>query len=118
MRLFNKLPGYVRAAPGLERVVLLHMPWIFTVGAALFMAPSILLRLDIWWDLHPLRRDAIISIVDIYATGGFILYCNLVIATTIGAFVVLVMKGPAYVADAYPLIDADTPAGARRWGRA
>ena len=27
----------------------------------------------------------------------------------IAAFIVVVMKGPAYVADAYPLNDSDTP---------
>jgi hypothetical protein len=29
----------------------------------------------------------------------------------LSAFIVMVMKGPAYVADAYPLSDADKPAG-------
>jgi hypothetical protein len=28
----------------------------------------------------------------------------------IGAFIVMLSKGPAYVADAYPLIDSDKPA--------
>ena len=111
MNLFNRLPGYVSSAPGLERVVLARMPMIFCIGVTLLMMPSLLLRLGNW-DMHALRLDELISKVDIYATGGFLLYCNLAVAVTIGAFIVLVMKGPAYVADAYPLIDADSPAPA------
>jgi hypothetical protein len=33
-----------------------------------------------------------------------------VLTIAIGCFVVVVMKGPAYVADRYPLQDADEPA--------
>jgi hypothetical protein len=33
----------------------------------------------------------------------------MVLTVAIGAFIVMVMKGPAYVADAYPLEDADQP---------
>ena len=48
--------------------------------------------------------------VDIYVLGLLVLFWTAVFTVAIGAFVVMVMKGPAYVADAYPLSDADRPA--------
>jgi hypothetical protein len=108
MKLLNKLPGYTRGPPGLERVVLARMPMIFAGGVGLLTAPSMLLRLGDW-GMHPFRLDEIISKTDIYAAAGLLLYCNLAIATTLGAIIVWLMKGPAYVADAYPLNDATEP---------
>ena len=114
MELFNKLPGFVRSPPGLERVLLRRMPAIFAIGAVLLTAPSVLLRMLDWvWGMReqgapPLA--ALVHIVDIYAMSALLLHFNLVLVTTIGAFIVMVMKGPAYVADAYPLIEADAPA--------
>ncbi len=43
-----------------------------------------------------------------------VLHWTVVLTVAIGAFIVLVMKGPAYVADAYPLEDADTPSPQER----
>jgi hypothetical protein len=37
------------------------------------------------------------------------LHWNTVLTLAIGAFIVMVMKGPAYVADAYPLVEAEVP---------
>jgi hypothetical protein len=48
--------------------------------------------------------------VDIYAISVLVLHWTVVFTVAIGAFIVMVMKGPAYVADAYVLDDADTPA--------
>jgi len=42
--------------------------------------------------------------------GLMILFWTALFTVAIGAFVVMVMKGPAYVADAYPLSDSDRPA--------
>jgi hypothetical protein len=38
-----------------------------------------------------------------------ILHWTVVLTVGIGAFIVMVMKGPAYVADAYPLVESDHP---------
>ena len=38
-----------------------------------------------------------------------VLHWTVVLTVAIGAFIVLVMKGPAYVADAYPMDEAETP---------
>ncbi len=38
-----------------------------------------------------------------------ILHWTVLFTVAIAAFIVLVMKGPSYVADAYPLDESDTP---------
>ncbi len=54
--------------------------------------------------------------VDIWVFALVFLHWNILLTLAIGAFIVMVMKGPAYVADAYPLVDADAPrTSAPRW---
>jgi hypothetical protein len=38
-----------------------------------------------------------------------LLYWTIVFTVTLGCLIVVIAKGPAYVADAYPLPDADAP---------
>lgn len=110
MELFNRLPGFVRSPPGVERIVLRRIPAVLAIGVGLLTAPSLLLRIrDWWWG----QGAPPAQIVDIYAMSALLLFFNLVLLATLGAFIVMVMKGPAYVADAYPLIDADAPAKAQ-----
>ena len=45
--------------------------------------------------------------------GVVILHWTLVLTVGIGCVVVMMMKGPAYVADTYPLSDSDLPAAAK-----
>ena len=45
---------------------------------------------------------------DIYVVSLIILHWTVVLTVAIAAFIVLVMKGPAFVADAYPLDELDT----------
>jgi hypothetical protein len=46
---------------------------------------------------------------DIYVISLVILHWTVVVTVGIAAFIIMVMKGPAYVADPYPLDDADEP---------
>jgi len=50
-----------------------------------------------------------LMMIDIYVVSAIILYWTVLFTAAIAAFIVMVMKGPAYVADAYPLSDRDTP---------
>ena len=50
-----------------------------------------------------------LAMVDIYCVSLIVLHWTVVFTVGIGAFIVMVMKGPAYVADAYPLSDAERP---------
>ncbi len=109
MGLLNKLPGYEPAQPGMERRVLKECPKALAIGVAVLISPSLVLRLG-GWGLHPVAHEALISKADIFAYAGLWAFFNLVVWVALTAFIVVLMKGPAYVADPYPLIDADHPA--------
>ena len=48
-------------------------------------------------------------IIDILVIGTEIFFLGMVLTLAIAALIVMLSKGPAYVADAYPLIDSDRP---------
>ena len=97
----RKLPGYQTYEPGLERKVLRELPQFTLLGILAIGLPSLLARLL----LSPNAQ----KMVDILVIGTEIFYLSMVITLGIGAFIVMLSKGPAYVADAYPLIDSDKP---------
>jgi len=97
----RKLPGYQTYEPGLERKVLRELPQFTLLGILAIGFPSILARLL----LSPNAQ----KMIDILVIGTEIFYLSMVITLGIGAFIVMLSKGPAYVADAYPLIDSDKP---------
>lgn len=105
--MFDKLPGHERSVYGRERVVLRYIPRALWIGLVILLAPSVVLRLT---GVITSDDQGVVSMVDIYALGGVLLYCNLIFFVAMAAFIVMVMKGPAYVADAYQLDDADAPA--------
>lgn len=106
MALFNKLPGFQRSPAGIERKILRAIPSTLTLGLGILVLPSLLLRLTGHgtWDL-----SHVASMVDIYTMGAVLLFVNIVGIVGTGAFIVMVMKGPAYVADAYEVGDSDAP---------
>lgn len=107
MSAFNKLPGFVRTPPGKERTVLRNLPRILLLGTLLLALPSLLARLFLAEEVA--AASNLITTVDIYAISLIVLHCTVVVTVAIAAFIVMVMKGPAYVADAYPLNESDTP---------
>ncbi|MBK6975031.1 MAG: hypothetical protein IPH26_19550 [Sterolibacteriaceae bacterium] len=113
MTAFNKLPGFTPIPPGLERLVLRRLPDGLLLGTLLIGLPALLARLFPWTG-----READVTVrimtIDIYAIAVVVLHWTIVFTIAIAAFIVMVMKGPAYVADAYPLEDAEEPDGAGR----
>ena len=101
-RLFKRLPGQVPTPPGVERVLLRRLPRILLIGTLLLSLPPLIARLLA--DMAPG-----LAMVDIYCVSLIVLHWTVVFTVGIGAFIVMVMKGPAYVADAYPLSDAERP---------
>ena len=112
MNFFTKLPGFTKSPPGLEREVLRLVPKILILGTLFLGFPSLLARFYPWDGSETLVAMRITSI-DIYMISAVILHWSIVCTVAIAAFIVMVMKGPAYVADAYPLVDSDTPDAAR-----
>lgn len=108
MNLFNQLPGFTRSAPGRERHVLRLLPRVLWIGTALLALPSVAYRMWAW--TGPADDVAASpALLDIYAIGAVMLHWTAGLTVAIAALTVLVMKGPAYVADPYPLPDADAP---------
>lgn len=107
MDIFKKLHGR-RVPPGLEWQILRKLPRITLVGLLIPLALAILVRL---WPPQPGADIAKhVKSVDIFAIATTITFLTGVLTVAIGCIVVYVMKGPAYVADAYPLQHSDRPA--------
>jgi hypothetical protein len=109
MSWFNPLPGFQKSPAGLERHILRRLPRVLWVGTALAALLAGVMRL-LPWSGSEVEVSTRITTVDIYLISLVILHWTAVLTLAIGAFIVLVMKGPAYVADPYPLNDADRPA--------
>jgi hypothetical protein len=104
MNLFHKLPGFTRSAPGVEHRLWRRLPAILLWGTLL---PLLLAGLN--HALSPARpgaSDAALLQWDFTMWGVVALHWTLVLTLGPGCFIVRVMKGPAYVADAYPLPEA------------
>ena len=103
MNLFNKLPGFVRSPPGLEQRIWWRLPAILLLGTLL---PLMLAAIN-----HVLASavpesgasNRALLLWDYTMIGVVVLHWMLVVTVALGCFIVRVMKGPAYVADAYPL---------------
>lgn len=97
----NRLPGFERAAPGLEWTLWKKMPLLLAVGTALPLLVALL-----WWmaaaDVPTPAEDRDFWLVMYRLIGVVALHWTLVGTVAIGCVIVMVMKGPAFVADPYP----------------
>ena len=108
MTWLRKLPDSRRYPPGLEWRLLRRMPRILILGTLLPALAALVARA---WPLSgsPQEIAATLKMVDIYAISAVTLHWTLVLTVTIACVIVWLMKGPAYVADAYPMPDSDRP---------
>ena len=110
MNLFTKLHG--RQEPvGLEWRVLKKIPLITVLGSLVPIALSLLVRM-----LPPepgIDAAKRVRSVDIFAIAAEVTLLTAVLTVAIACFIIHVMKGPAYVADPYPLQHSDRPAPPR-----
>lgn len=108
MPLLNKLPNSRRSEPGLERTILRQLPAGLVAGTLL---P--LLAYGIAW-LFPelggeIRAEKFLKNVGIGAIAAAVTAWTAVFTLAIGCAIVVLMKGHAYVADRYDLVDAESP---------
>lgn len=108
MTLFNRLPGFVRTPPGIERDVLRLVLRLFLWGSLLLVLPSLAVRVIEYMAGAPVAAPGILR-VDIFAIALLVFWWTLLPTLAIASFIVMVMKGPAYVADPYPLVELDPP---------
>jgi hypothetical protein len=107
MNIFRKLHNRV-APPGLETRLLKAMPAAAVASIGLPLLLAWLARLYVPGAGFDNAVKAIKS-VDIFAWSLSATLLTAVLTVTIGCIVVWVMKGPAYVADAYPVSHANRP---------
>jgi hypothetical protein len=93
---FQKLPGLRRAPAGREWWLLKRLPVIAFVGTVVPIACA-LLALALAADTRTATG------IQIWLLSFLILLCTTLVTVGIGCVIVLIAKGPAYVADAYPL---------------
>ena len=97
---FNKLPGYRRTPAGLEWAIWKRLPAAFGWGTAIPIGVGI-----VYWLSLPADRSwvedgaAMLMVYQLIGLAAFI--WTLLLTVAIGCIVVMVMKGPAYVADGY-----------------
>lgn len=110
MNLFNRLPGFTRSPPGLEHQVWRRLPAVLLWGTLL---PLLLAALSHGLAPTATAQGAIDGTLlrwDFTMLGVIALHWTLVLTLGLGCFIVRVMKGPAYVADAYAMPTAVVPA--------
>lgn len=107
MNAFTKLHGR-RVPPGLEWQILRRLPQITLAGSLIPVALAVLVRILPAEPGVDVAKH--IKSVDIFAIATAITFFTAVLTIAIGCIVVFIMKGPAYVADAYPLQHSDRPA--------
>lgn len=107
MKLLNKLPGSRTEPAGMERRVLRALPAMLALGTLLPALYVLGLHL-----LAPGGAEEVLRRVEMaryVATGAILLNLMVVLQTAMLAGIVVLMKGHAYVADAYPLPDSAKP---------
>jgi hypothetical protein len=109
MTWLKRLPGFKRSPAGLEWVVLRRLPWIALVGTALpalaLLAASLLLG-----GASADAADAkLATTLQIMLISVLVLHWTVVFTVALLCVIVWIAKGPAFVADAYDLPDAERP---------
>jgi hypothetical protein len=99
--IFNKLPGFIKTPSGFEWVLFKKIPLIFAIGTVIPVA----IMLYIYFSneiISPAQQQIIYQCLGVLFCVWFF-----VGAAAIGCIVVMIMKGPAYVADPYELPKED-----------
>jgi len=108
MNWFKKFPNTRRAATGLEWRLWKRLPLIALIGTVLpLLALAVLYLLsDPAGGATEQRHMQMMA----YMTGGAIVFhWSMVVTIGIGCVIVMVMKGPGYVADGYRVSHSDQP---------
>ncbi len=107
MSALKKLSSFQRAPAGLEWPALRPLPMIALAGTVLPIVGLIVAALSIVGSAASVKLAATIQIA---LASELVLHWTSLFSAALLSVIVLSAKGPAYVADAYPLIDSDRPA--------
>lgn len=103
----NKLPNSIRSASGLEWKLWRKLPLILLVGTALPLLVAVVLHLLYQDDGAEQLRW--LQMADYVVAGVVIFHWTAVLTVAIGCVVVMLMKGPGYVADGMEVSHSDRP---------
>ena len=107
MNWLQKLPNSRRSASGAEWLIWRKLPMIFAVGTALPLLALLTLH---WLTDSTAPADARwLQMADYLVMGVVLVHWTAVLTVGIGCVIVMLMKGPAYVADGYPVSHSDQP---------
>ena len=107
MNWLNKLPNSIRSAPGLEWALWRKLPAIWVAGTVLPM-----LALGAYHLLSDTATPAALralQLADYVVIGLVLFHWTAVLTIAIGCVVVMLMKGPGYVADGFAVSHSDKP---------
>ncbi len=102
---FGRLPSFETSPAGLERTVLWLVPRLFLYGTLMVISPSLFPRIYAVLVSTDEIGGRWLASLDMGCISMLILLWGSLLLAALSAFIVMVMKGPAYVADAYYLTD-------------
>jgi hypothetical protein len=108
MNWFKVMEGSRRSASGLEWKIWRKLPHITVIGS---VVPALVwAALYLTLDPEASEAQARWLLTAGYVVAGVVIFhWTMVLTLAIACAIVIVMKGPAYVADAYPLSHSDKP---------
>ena len=108
MNWFKKIPHQHRADSGLEWRLWRKLPLIAVVGTALPLLCLALMHL-LGEPVADAAEARWIQMMDYVVGGVIIFHWAMVLTVGMGCIIVMVMKGPGYVADGYRVSHSDQP---------
>jgi hypothetical protein len=107
MAWLNKLPNSIRSASGLEWRLWRKLPLIFLVGTAIPLVAAV--ALHVLTNPESAAQTRWLQTMDYVAAGVVVFHWTAVFTVAIGCVVVMLMKGPGYVADGMDVSHSDQP---------
>ncbi|MFZ3219036.1 MAG: hypothetical protein WA174_03330 [Rhodoferax sp.] len=108
MNWLQKIPHSIRSASGLEWTLWRKLPLIALLGTALPLLA--LLALHAGADPQGSASQARwLQMADFFVGAVVVFHWIMVLTVAIGCVIVMIMKGPGYMADSYPVSHSDQP---------
>jgi hypothetical protein len=105
----NKLSGYPRTPHGLEWKILKKTPWML-FSSAIMIGVCLLLAHFMVPDGSLQETSKYLETINIMAIAIWIATWSMILTVAFAAFIVYLMKGPAYVWDPVEVTDSEEPA--------
>jgi hypothetical protein len=108
MNWLQKIPNSIRTASGLEWRLWRKLPKIALLGTVLPLVGLGVLH----WMNDPQASAAQarwLQMADYFVGAVIVFHWTMVLTIAIGCIIVMVMKGPGYMADSYPVSHSDQP---------